>query len=373
MKRHILLFFIVFLFLTPLAAEAQREGRHSLLVTVLQDPPVLSSRREIEKLIAFAKRTDIDILFVQIYRSNQAWFASAIADSSPYRIDRENLGEDPLGLLIKQAHAAGIRVYAWLNCLSLGNNKDARLLKKYGTEILTRNLNNKAKIEDYKIDSQYFLEPGDLRVRRELSGIVGEILRAYPELDGLLFDYVRYPDTEPDYGHTRMNMDRFQKATGRPAAGKNDPAWQEWKRAQVTELLEGLAATARALRPGIGVAATGCAPLVRALEEAFQDWPSWIRQDTVDFIVFMNYSPDPEEFKSFIDGARKETPDFGRVMAAIPAYKLTKSPWLFARQLRICEESGSGGCAIFHYGSLLENPALGRLLKKRAVDENFSS
>ena len=364
-----LLFFLFLLFSLPFPAEGGGPGRDSLFVTVLQDPPVLSSRRQIERLIDFSKQAQIDILFVQIYRSNEAWFASTIADSSPYEASLELVGEDPLRLLISKAHAAGIRVYAWLNCLSLGNNKNARLLKKYGPDILTRNLKDKAKIEDYKIDSQYFLEPGDLRVRRELSGIVGEILRAYPELDGILFDYVRYPDPQPDYGHTQMNRERFQQATGRRVVEKNDAAWKDWKRRQVTEVLEGLTAAAHALRPQIRVAATGCAPCVRALEEAFQDWPSWLDQGLVDFVVFMSYSSDPEEFAGFIAGAKKETQDLGKTMIAVPAYKLTGSAPTFGRQMRLCREADSGGCVVFHYGSLLEDPALARFL----TDEDTGS
>ena len=73
--------------------------------------------------------------------------------------------EDPVGLLIKQAHAQGIQVHAWINFLSLGNNTNAYFIKKYGTEVLSRNLKAKNKIEDFKIDHQYFLEPGDWRVR----------------------------------------------------------------------------------------------------------------------------------------------------------------------------------------------------------------
>ncbi len=360
MRQKFLLFTFCVFFLCPSFAAGEDAFQRCLFVTVLQDPPVLSSRQEITRLIDFAKEARTDILFVQIYRANQAWFPSTIADPAPYDDARRRLSEDPLKLLIKQAHRSGIRVYAWLNMLSLSNNKNARLLNKYGPEILTRNLNAKKKLQDYRIDSQYFLEPGDLRVRRELAGIVGEILTAYPELDGILFDYVRYPDPSPDYGYTPMNMERFRKATGREIAGKNDPAWQTWKRTQVTELLRELVEKTRAMRPGIGVAATGCAPYIRAYAEAFQDWPSWVKTGLVDFVTFMSYSPDAEEFEKSVRNAKSKVADFTKVMVGVPAYKLAASPWILVRQMRFCAESGSGGFCVFHYGSVEEHPALGR-------------
>ncbi len=360
MRRKFLLFVFCALLFCPCPAAGQEAFQRCLFVTVLQDPPVLSNRQEITRLIDFAKQARMDILFVQIYRANQSWFPSAIADSAPYDDAVRRLAEDPLKLLMKQAHGAGIRVYAWLNMLSLGDNKNARLLNKYGPEILTRNRSPKRKLQDYKIDSQYFLEPGDLRVRRELAGIVEEILAAYPELDGILFDYIRYPDSSPDYGYTQMNMDRFQQATGRKVIEKSDKAWQDWKRAQVTELLRELVGKSRAMRPGIGVAATGCAPYVRAYAEAFQDWPSWLSAGVVDFVTFMSYSPDAEEFERFVRDVKTKVSDFTKVMIGVPAYKLAASPWVFARQLRFCRKSGSGGLCVFHYGSLPGHPALAR-------------
>lgn len=348
------------LLLCPCPANGKDAFQRCLFVTLVQDPPVLSSRQEITRLIDFAKQARIDILFVQIYRSNQSWFPSAIADPSPYHEALNRLSEDPFRLLMGQARAAGIRVYAWLNMLSLGDNKDARLLKKYGPGILTRNRSAKKRLQDYRIDSQYFLEPGDLRVRKELLGIVEEILTAYPELDGILFDYVRYPDPSPDYGYTQMNMERFRQATGREIVEKTDLAWQDWKRAQVTETLCEFVKKTRAMRPGIGVAATGCAPYIRAYAEAFQDWPSWLSSGLVDFVTFMSYSPDAEEFERSVRDAESKVSDFTKVMVGVPAYKLAASPWVFARQLRFCRESGSGGFCVFHYGSLSGHPALAR-------------
>ncbi|MDD5438985.1 MAG: family 10 glycosylhydrolase [Candidatus Omnitrophica bacterium] len=348
-------------------AVCEDTSSRGLFVTVIQDPPVLSSRTAIESLVTYARSARIDTLFVQIYRANRAYFPSRIADPGPYEQCRVAVGEDPFRLLIDEAHKNGIRVHAWLNMLSLSENKDARILKKYGTGILTRNLKTKRTIEDYKIDNQYFLEPGDPRVRRELAIVVGEVLRAYPALDGIQFDYIRYPDKAPHYGYTGRNIERFKKATGRQVVKEKSRGWKDWKRAQVTEFLEQLVMTARSIRPDIQVSTTGCAPYIRAYQEAFQDWPSWLNRRLIDFVTLMSYAKDPSTFGEYIEEARKRALDFKRVNVAVGAYVLVNAPEAFKKEVELCEKAHPGTCVIFHYGSLLQNPLLGDFLVKTNI------
>ncbi len=362
MKRIVFIFIFCALFIRPLSAESGDGLRRGLFVSVIQSPPVLSSRQDIDKLIGFAKRFRINILFVQIYYGNKAWFPSDTADAGPYKALLKNMSEDPFAYLIRQAHKEGIEVHAWMNMLSLNTNKDAPFIRKFGTDILTRDLKVKRSIEDFKIDDQFFLEPGDLRVREELSNILGEVLRAYPDLDGVQFDYIRYPDKEPAYGFTQMNTGRYEKATGNKTVDEASPAWKDWKRSQVTEILETLVKRARLSNPDIKISATGCMPYSRAYFEAFQDWPSWIERGLVEYVTVMSYSPYPDEFERTILAAKAKTGDFKRVNIAIGAYKLVRSPDLFEQEFRIGERSGAGGIVVFHYGSMVESPALGRYL-----------
>ncbi len=333
-----------------------------LLVTAFGDPDVLSGRREISQLVNFAGRSRIKTLFVQIYKSNLAWFPSDVANSSPYKADVTAVGEDPFALLIKEAHQAGIKVYAWVNLLSLGDNKNAFLLSKYGPGILTRNRKVKKGIEDYKIDGQYFLEPGDPRVRVELSQMVEEIVRAYPQLDGLLFDYIRYPDADPHCGYTAVNVKRFTKATGLASFDDTDKEWHDWKRGQVTELLKGLDQKARTIRPKIQILTTGCLSYARALYEAFQDWPMWVNSGLADSVIVMDYATDPEEYEYWIAEIKTKLKDFSKVGITLGAYKPETSLGSFQREFTTCENSGAGACVLFYYQSILERPSLTKFL-----------
>ncbi len=357
LKRTVLcLLCLSFLLVVPVKAE--QAPQRGLFVSVAQDPSVFSSRKDIINLVDFAKRAHINVLFVQIYRADQAWFPSKMADATHYETCRKGLSGDPFGFLIREAHRQGLQVHAWLNLLSLGNNKGALFLKKYGPEILTRNLKRKKKLEDYKIDGQYFLEPGDPRVGQDLSRIVEEILRAYPDLDGIQFDYIRYPDTRPAYGYTKINIERFKKKMGRQAVDENNAVWRQWKRDQVTGLLRRLVKKTRELRPNIKISTTACVSYTRAYREAFQDWPSWLNSRLVDFVTIMDYSDEIPRFEKNILEAKQKVLNFSKVNIAEGAYKLENSPSVFVHEFNICEKSGGGACVVFHYGSLLKNPAL---------------
>jgi len=356
----------LFISLNPgLSGAAETRG---LFVSMIQDPQVLSSRQSILDLIAVSKSTRVNVLFVQVYRANRSWFPSSIADATAYRQGAKALGEDPLKFLIRQAHSEGIQVHAWLNLLSLSANEKAPLLERYGPDILTQNIRPKRELSDYKIDRQYFLEPGDPRVCRALLTLCDELLDGYPGLDGVLFDYIRYPDRDPAYGWTRTNLKRFRKSSGLAVFAESNPQWKNWKRSQVTSLVERLSRKARATRPGLVVSSTACAPYSRAYHEALQEWNLWLDRNLVDFVTLMSYSPDPNEFERFVMDAKKKTPDFGKVNVAVGAYQLGERPENLADEIEKSRLCSSRGWVVLHYGNLAGDPLLMRSFVDSALE-----
>ncbi len=341
--------------LFPAACHAQQLTERGLFVSVIEKEQVLAGKANIERLINYAAKARIKTLFVQVYRANMAWFPSTTADRSPYDKALKAVGEDPFALLIKKAHAKGIEVHAWLNLLSLSKNIQAPILKEYGPQILTRNIAPKKALEDYAIDSQYFLEPGDPRVQKELETVIGDILTAYPDLDGIQFDYIRYPDAHPFYGHTPVNISNFKKATKAKAVRDDDLSWKDWKRSRVTALLQALVKKVRSINSKVHISTTGCMSYSRAREEAFQDWAVWLEQGLAEFVTVMSYPDNMPEFKKNITDSRKRSADFKKINIGVGAYKFIKDPETFIQQFEFCEEAGPGQCVVFYYGSLNEN------------------
>ena len=337
-----------------LFANAAPAAPRGLFVSLLQEPPVLSDRQAIEGLVSRAKQDGYDTLFIQVYRANEAWFPSKNARNTAYEQCVKNVGEDPLALLIRLAHAEGIEVHAWFNLLSLSADGHAPILEKYGPSILTRNTDAKKKLDDYSVDRQFFLEPGDPRVAEALSAIVAEAVAAYPGLDGVQFDYIRYPDVHPAYGHTEQNLERFRQATGKTFPDEKDPDWRKWKRDNVTSLVRALRDAARAVRPDIQVSTTGLMPYVRAREEAFQDWREWASSGLVDFVTLMGYTDDMTQFEKYLKDAQTQLPGMQKANFAVGAYKMVKKPELYEREWELCEASSTRSCVVLDYDSLLQ-------------------
>ncbi len=348
--------FLVVLFLIPVVVYSEGLSQRGLFIWSLEDRPVLSSKSQIEDAVNFAKKHGVKILFVQIYRANQAWFPSKIADSTPYQICYKNISQDPLELLIKKAHEKGIEVHAWINLLSLSANKNAMILKKYGTSILTRNVQKKKTLDDYKIDNQFFLEPSDFHVRQYSLNLIEEILKSYPDLDGIQFDYIRYPDVHPFYGYSPTNVKRFKKATGLKSFTESSPQWKQWKRDQVTEFLQMLVKKVRFIRPNIHISTTGCLAYSRAYYEALQDWSTWINTGLIEFVTLMNYPPDAETYEKNIVDIKLHLKDLTKVNMAVGAYKEEQTLEAFKGQFDYCEKSALRACVLFHYDSLIKKP-----------------
>jgi hypothetical protein len=140
-----------------------------------------------------------------------------------------------------------------------------------------------------------------------------DIVKRY-DVDGIHFDYIRYPETEgptlprgSDVGYNPESVGRFQRATGRTdVPAPDDEAWIRWRRQQVTQLMRRISIEARAINPRIKVSAAaipwGRPPVTLAdfenaapMQRIFQNWQSWLSEGLLDLAVPMNYAREHDE------------------------------------------------------------------------------
>src|SRR3989338_8373830 len=288
-------------------------------VTVFSEKKAMYSREGVLTLIESCKKTGINEIYLQLYRAGQAYYDSQISDRTKYEeIVKEAGGIDTIDLLLKEAKKNDIKVFAWINVLSLAQNKKAPILLKYGNSVLTRDQHLRASIRTeeanesdkyYLRDDQLFLEPGDSRVTEYLTSIAGEIVDRYPLVNGIHLDYVRYPHPVPfipgsrfnkyglTYGYGELNVKRFKEATKLdPLSAKDNDdisyKWDDWKREQVTDLVEKISKHIKAKSKDLLVSCAVIPSPERAYKIGFQDWPLWLDKEIVDYVVLMNYTRD---------------------------------------------------------------------------------
>jgi len=354
-------------------------------VTVFAPEKILYSKENTDHMIEICRKTGIDHIYLQIYRANKAYYDSDIADRKPFLEMKAAAGCDPVQYIIDRAKKNSIEVHAWVNLLSLAKNENAGILKKYGKGILTLDQHGDPSFvsnppDNFIREDQIFLEPGDWRVREYLVAITEEIASKYPGLAGLHLDYIRYPVAVPyapgsrfndpaiSYGYSDVNIKKCIKFTGlniksANLSRENYQKWDDWRRDQVTGLLQVISENIRRLTPSMKISCAVAPSVPRAYLVSFQDWTKWLSRGLADHIVTMNYTDDTRLMTLNAHSAsRPELKD--NVYIGVGAYLLKESPDMIEEQLRVLYDLAPGGIVIFSYDEIAESKKLQDFMEK---------
>jgi len=370
-------------------AAASKKPRLGVWITVFSPEKVLYSKKNVDRLIRTCTDCDIDDIYIQVYRADEAYYNSDLTDRSPYEAMLAGAGTDTLAYLIDQANNNGLKVHAWLNLLSIAQNENANILKKLGTDALTLDQHgrtsmqkgNKDKLDSYYIrENQLFLEAGDSRVKQYLTDIAEEVVRKYPGLAGMHLDYIRYPVAVPfipgskftshglSYGYTRRNTRDFKRATGINARNidrsrKNFGLWDDWRRDKVTELVRDISGRVREISPDIEISCTTVPSIERSYLVTFQNWTRWLRDGITDRVVIMNYT-DNTELMELNTGALYLPGMKDKIYMGIGAYLVKDRPGILEAQITSLVKLSPAGITIFSYDEIANNEKLQNFLAR---------
>jgi uncharacterized lipoprotein YddW (UPF0748 family) len=267
----------------------------------------LKTRAGIRRVVADLVAAGATAVIAEVVRRQDAYYDS---DVLPRTTDPAlEPGLDVLEALIEEAHAAGLEVHAWIPFAPTWHELYADLPAPDGW-VSTVHGPTAAEADRWvtrTIDGTWdtYLDPALPEVREHLAAIVGEIAARYP-VDGIHLDYVRYPSNRHGY-HPRA-LARYQAETG--ATGipdPEDPAWSDWRREQVNELIRAAreAVEASGSSPVLSVAViswgegpggpgTASFADTRAFGDVLQDWEEWAESGLVDALVPMDYFREAE-------------------------------------------------------------------------------
>ena len=148
-----------------------------------------------DKTLDQAQRCAIDNIYVLVFHREQAWFKTdycPLAQNVPE-------GFDPLSYCIEAGHRRGMKVHAWFV-----NGQGG------GGTILSSHPDWKAVDSDGNPTNWFDLT--NPNVRRYQKDLMLSAARNYPKLDGLHFDYIRFPGSYLSYAPESVAA--FKKATG---------------------------------------------------------------------------------------------------------------------------------------------------------------
>lgn len=295
----------------------------------------LNNHNDVMTVINSTKQAQCNAIFVQMRRRADSWYLKTLepmADRTPIAP-----GFDPLADLIREAHAAGIQVHAFVIIGAIWNNDPTvrvpesidHIFNKHGynratgkvyegrANWLTRTLlpdGNGIAFNGYRIGSapntgDFWIDLGHPDAAQHTLDALMKMIANY-DLDGLHLDRIRYPDISGTQsggissGYNETNVARFQARYGISAGSAppaaNDPRWSQWRRDQVTNFVRRVYLNAYAIRPRMVLSAALIAyntgpvddsdwPNADCYWRVFQDWRAWTEEGILDYAIPMNY------------------------------------------------------------------------------------
>lgn len=274
---------------------------------------------------------------------NLLWGGLAHYDSAvlPHSTEFTTYG-DQIAACVNAAHARGVQVHVWKVNYNLSGAPQSFI---EGLRAANRTqVSRTGEPMDWLCPSHpenFALETDSLL----------EVVRNY-DVDGIHFDYIRYPNS--DYCYCSGCRERFQNQAGQTvanwpadviAAGTLRNAFLNWRRDQITRLVAAVYAGVKALKPAVQVSAAVFPDATSAFDGEGQDWRKWIADGIVDFLCPMDYSNDLNRLTNLV--AQQLSYADGRVpiYPGIGAFIL--EPDGFLAQLQETRAANTGGFIVF--------------------------
>jgi uncharacterized lipoprotein YddW (UPF0748 family) len=344
----------------------------------------MSSEQQVRDMIADAAAAGFNTLIVQVRGRGDAFYAS---DLEPRAESLQGPSDfDPLALAVEDAHRRGMAVHAWVNTHLVwgpagppespehlvNRNPDwlavPRVLGRELFDVDPRDPRFVAALREYAAERPETVEgiytsPSHPDVRQRIRDVWMDLLTRY-DLDGIHFDYIRFPSADFDY--SRGSLERFRAWAARRIGAEwlealdevallNPLAfttalpdeWDEFRREQITSLVAEIYREVKARRPEVVVSAAVVSDPEAAYAVRFQEWERWLEQGILDIAVPMVYTPDNGRFQTLVRSARVAAGRRERVWAGIGAYLDTLGGTL--DKIDLARSEDAGGVILFSY------------------------
>jgi len=260
--------------------------------------PGLYNAAQISQLVSDARAGHFNALAVEVRRRADAFY------NSNFEPKAVGVAEDfdPLADLIAKAHNTNdgprLEVHCWIVAYPawLGSSPPPQPSHPLN---LHPDWRNRTSTGAFCTDGQnHYFDPAHPEVQKHIFKVAMDIVSRY-DVDGLNWDYIRYPGVLWGYGEValaRFNS-RFHR-TGWPAA--SDPDWTAFRRDQVTALVRKVYLSAIACKPQVvlsaavftgspGITNTADFPSTSAYSSVLQNWLAWMQEGILDLNMPMTY------------------------------------------------------------------------------------
>ncbi len=327
----------------------------------------IETPEKIRNVVATAKAYGFNTLFVQVRGRGDAWYKLTLEPRAE-ELANQPLSFDPLQTVIDQAHAAKIQVHAWVNTCYVWSAPEKPLdpshIVNAHSDWLSCDSDGNTRQTYSENCEGAFLSPSNPDVRQHLHDVFLEITKNY-DIDGIHFDYIRYPNRNYDYSPatekafaesiepTLTPERKAELDSGGPVEYvRAFPAeWADWRREQVTSLVEWISKDVKAVKPYVQVSAAVFADWNDAYNERGQDWKRWLKDGALDAVIPMAYSTSTLTVAEQIKDAEQTASEYGRVCyAGVGSWHISADSTM--EKIEAAREVGAQGIVLFSYGGV---------------------
>jgi uncharacterized lipoprotein YddW (UPF0748 family) len=256
---------------------------------------------------------------------------------------------DQVAQCLAAAHANGLEVHVWKVNHNL-SNAPRDLVEK-----LRREHRTQVSVRGEPVNWLCPSHPENFPLERDS---MLEVARRY-EVDGLHFDYIRYPDQDSCF--CEGCRQRFETDTGRKVAtwprdcfnGSRRDEYRQWRCQQITRLVAAVSTEGRKIRPKLKISAAVFSAYPACRESVGQDWVSWVKAGYLDFLCPMDYTESDLAFAGMV------TEQLRLVAGRIPVYpgigasasRSSLGSDQVASQIRAARTAGAAGFTVFDLNS----------------------
>jgi uncharacterized lipoprotein YddW (UPF0748 family) len=350
----------------------------------------LSSPDAIRQMVRSADAAGFNTLLVQVRGRGDAYFKGTIEPRASELLAKPDF--DPLQTTLDQAHAAGMKVHAWVavnlvsSAASLPASRDHVVYRAPEWLMVPRELAAELKKIDLRSPAYIgrlarwtranaedveglYTSPIHPAAQAHTAAVVAELARKYA-IDGVHLDYIRYPNEDFDFSAAaieqfkaaiypalteRERSDAAAREVLDPIAYPNlfGERWNDFRRERLTALVTRLRAAVKAERPGALVSAAVVPDAQRAFDDRLQDWRAWLDLSLIDVLCPMAYTTDAAVFQQQIAAAIGYAGS-RPVWAGIGAYRLPSAQTL--QHIAAARTIGAAGIILFSYDALIAPP-----------------
>ncbi|MDD2430632.1 MAG: family 10 glycosylhydrolase [Firmicutes bacterium] len=281
-----------------------------------------------------------------------------------------NWEEDPLTVIVDEAHKLGmeVHVWTWVFCAGYGH--------KFGP-ILEQHPEWAEQDEAGRVFSNWqygtaWLNASMPEVKEYLNELFAYIVSEYA-VDGLHLDYIRYnEDSVGHFGLSPNSRQAFKKEHGfDPATVRiNSPEWRifnQWRENNVTSFVREMSETVRSINPDLKISAAVGPDPDYARSHILQNWKNWADNGILDFIITMAYTENNGTLRTNTNKGLEVTENNVYVYPGLGVYVNTSQNNV--TQTQLSRSLGTTGVAMFSTIHLLKEPQKLEDLKNGAFRE----